>query len=119
MPRSAEDTFVALESFTYSTPFTEPTSSSRCGTPGNVRSAAATAPSGTPDAIAAAEAPIAFSRLCAPRRRICSGGSGSAPNSTRRAAPGTSRPGGTTASCSAVWFANMRSFASRYASKLP
>ena len=49
---------MAFESFTYSTPFTEPTSSSRCGTPAKVRSAAATASSGTPEAIAAAEAPM-------------------------------------------------------------
>ena len=113
IPRTADDTLVAFESFTYRTPPTVPTSSSRCGTPANVRSAAATASSGTPDAIAAAAAPRAFSRLCSPRSLISSTGSGSGPNSTRRPEPGTSTPGGTTATCSGVWFANRRSFASR------
>src|SRR5581483_9852896 len=50
-----------------------------------------------------------------------SAGSGSsAPNSTRRPRPGTGpKPRGTTAVSSAPWFSKMRSFAARYASKLP
>ena len=43
-----------------------------------------------------------------------------AANSTRRAEPGTGpNPRGTTATSSPVWFSKIRSFAARYASKLP
>ena len=58
--------FVAMESLTQRTPLRSRTSSSRCGTPGNVRSASAIASSSIPAARAAAMAAAAFSRLCRP-----------------------------------------------------
>ena len=122
IPRRADATLVAFESLTYSTPPALPTSSRRCGTPAKPRRAAATASPGTPATRATADAPMAFSRLCRPRRRISEAGSGSSsgsPNVTRRARPGREKPGGATATCSGVWLRNMPSLASRYASKLP
>ena len=101
MPTRADATFVAFESFTQVTPRASATSSSRCGTPPKVRSVSATASAGRPRACAAAHAAIAFSTLCAPRRRSSSRGIGSGGN------------GGLIATSSPVWFANTRSFASR------
>ena len=62
-------------------PPTSPTGSSRCGTPGNVRSASAIASSPIPAARAAAVAAAAFSRLCAPRISGSAGSGSSAANS--------------------------------------
>ena len=116
IPRAAAETLVAFESFTYRTPPTAPTSSSRCGTPAKRRSASATAAAGTPAASAAAEAPMAFSRLCGPRSRISPGGRGrsaGSPNEILLASPGSSSPGGATATWSGRWRANIRSLAWR------
>ena len=60
-------------------------SSSRCGTPANVRSASAIASSSIPAARAAAVAAAAFSRLWSPGMRGSAGSASSAANSTRRA----------------------------------
>src|SRR2546430_217653 len=140
MPTVAESTFVAFESFTYSTPPRSATSSSRWGTPANVRSASRTASPPIPRASAAAAAAIAFSWLCAPRSRMPETGSSASPrqlsippasstsdpggpNETRRACPGRSPPrtssSGATATSSGPWLAKARSFAALYASTVP
>ena len=90
--RRAAATFVAFESLTKRTPAASPTSSSRCGTPGNVRSASAIASSPIPAARAAAVAAAAFSRLCAPRISGSAGSGSSAANSI----PSRPSPRGTT-----------------------
>ena len=80
-PRRAAAVFVAFESLTQRTPRSSRTSSRRCGTPGNVRSASAIASSGTPAARAAAVAAAAFSRLWRPGMSGSAGSASSAENS--------------------------------------
>jgi hypothetical protein len=130
IPRTAEETLVAFESFTYRTPPTPATSSSLCSTPRKVRSASLTGSAGRPLTSAAAEAAIAFCRLWAPRSRSSPAGSSAAPRQrstppstarsepagpklTARAGPGGSTSAGSTAAPSAGWWAKTRNLASR------
>ena len=111
-PRRAAAVFVAFESLTYRTPRSSRTSSSLCGTPGNVRSASAIASSSSPEARAASVAAAAFSRLCSPGISGSAGSGSCAENSI----PSRPSPRGTTFTCAR---SKIRSFASRYASNVP
>src|SRR5262249_24767056 len=92
IPRRAAAVFVAFDSFTYLTPRISATSSSRCSTPGNVRSASPIALSEIPAARAAAVAAAAFSRLWMPGISGSAGGRSSAEN----ALPSRPKPRGAT-----------------------